>query len=136
MATKHAAIVNQVLIDWTAAGRGTLWTNPQIRIPAGNNKHWLRAGLGDGTADIVGIENDGWDGMWVSIEVKTRGDWLRKQQKNHLQTVFSWRARYYLALEVPGCTAETPLYKLYRVHGLNDLAHIRREWNMLFKESE
>jgi hypothetical protein len=136
MATKHSAIINQILIDWTHEGRGTLWTNPQIRIPAGNGKHWLRAGLGVGTADIVGIADTLDDGTWVSIETKTRGDWLKKEQKHHLETVTDWGGIYYLALEMPGCTVESPEYELYQVHSIDDLPRIRREWNKLFKESE
>jgi hypothetical protein len=143
MAHKHTAIINQVMIDWTKNNRGTLWHNPQLRIPIGDTKGWTRAGLGSGTADIVGIETaenciilpnkiiqtDDGIGIWTSIEAKTYCDWLSRDQKNHLCHVTDWGGHYYLALELPGCTIENPKYKLYKVKNIRDLSRVKAEWN-------
>ncbi len=140
MGSKHTAIIHQVLIDWTANARGTLWQNPQIRVPLGDGKKWTRAGMGDGTADIIGIENVAvpvWGiqygeieeyGVFTAIEVKTHGDWLKKRQQAHLTVVTEYAGRYYLALEMPGCTVEKPVYRLWRVDGADSLPRIQREW--------
>lgn len=143
MSTKHTAIANQVRIDWTSKNRGTLYDN-KIMIGKKNNVPVVAPALGKGTADLVGIENifteDFWEsktyfGLWVSIEIKCRGDWLKKEQKNHCQTVLNNNGVYYLALEMPGCTIKNPEYKLFQVHNFFELPEIRREWNQIFKES-
>lgn len=146
MSAKHEAIKRQVMIDWTKFSRGTLWPNGQLTVNIKGRT--IKTGLGKGTSDLVGIElyedeivdtiygevsDINIIGQWVSIEVKTRFangtfDWLSPVQMKHCKTVLNNGGRFYLALEMPGCTVTKPKYMLRIVQRLDDLIRIKEEW--------
>lgn len=140
MASKHTAILRQIMIDWTEHQCGTLWTNPQIRVPMGGDKGWVRAGLGDGTADMIGVKQrfigDRDVGIFAAVEIKTRGDWLKRSQRDFLSVVLEWGGCYYLGLEAPGCTVKIPRYRLWEVTTVDYLSEIRRQWNELWQVTD
>lgn len=144
MSAKHEAIKRQVMIDWTKFNRGTLWPNSQLTVKVKGRT--IKTGLGKGTSDIVGIEKYPVEvafcgevseiemlGQWVSIEVKTRFangafDWLSPVQMKHCKTVLNNGGRFYLALEMQGCTVTRPKYMLRIVQRFDDLIRIKEEW--------
>lgn len=134
MSAKHEAIKRQVMIDWTAFKRGTLWPNSQVTVK--KTGRTFKAGLGKGTADIVGIEHYAGEehGIWTSIEVKTWKDWLSDNQIRHCKHVLNNGGNYYLALEMSGCTVDKPEYRLYRVYNVKDVERVRDCWGVDYKD--
>ena len=125
MAEKHQEIVEKVRVDWTAKKRGVLFCNNQMNVKY--RKRYIYAGLGRGTADLVGIEKP--SGTWASIEVKTFGDWLDEKQIKHCKHVLENGGNYYLALEILNGYILEPIYKL------SDLDTVKANWRQIWEKS-
>jgi hypothetical protein len=120
MATKHEQIVKQVQIDWTRENRGRLWPNRTGKAWRGNvvefenyyagtqvlklkNPVLLKYGLCNGSSDLIGFEFDDFvvcqAPIFCSIEVKTKNDKLKPDQKDWLSMVNKFNGRAYVAHE-------------------------------------
>jgi hypothetical protein len=119
MASKHEQIVKQIQIDWTRENRGRLWPNRTGKAWRGstknihgtNNKKFiiienpvlLKYGLCNGSSDLIGFEFDDFvvyqAPIFCSIEVKTKNDKLKPDQKDWLSMVNKFNGRAYVAYE-------------------------------------
>lgn len=108
MASKHELIVRNVIISFSVERRGRLYTMQQgLMTPWGSDKPiWIGPYPGKrtkGFPDIFGFE---FDKRYIKpvpvycvVEVKTKEDVLRPDQKNYLNYAISIGARAYVAIE-------------------------------------
>jgi hypothetical protein len=119
MASKHEQIVKQIQIDWTRENRGRLWPNRTGKAWRGKrfdlrgcsggmvvglkNPVLLKYGLCNGSSDLIGFEFDDFvvcqAPIFCSIEVKTKNDKLKPDQKDWLSMVNKFNGRAYVAYE-------------------------------------
>jgi hypothetical protein len=119
MSHKHEEIVRKIMIRWTEEKRGRLFKND-------NGKAWrgriteermidgrkvlelfgavtIKYGLFPGSSDLVGWEfiryGDQIAPVFCAVEVKTKGDRVRDEQRNWLDAVSRMGGRAYLARE-------------------------------------
>jgi len=105
MSSKHESIKKQVMIDWSVANRGRLWSNSQYSGKVGNQ--YVKAGMGKGTSDLIGFEFKpfGYGKDWhipyfCCIEVKTKSaPTIKPAQKDFLNYISSVGGMAYIAME-------------------------------------
>lgn len=96
MADKHACIVKQVQIDWTAQHRGRLFQNP---TGYASQEH-VKYGLCKGSSDLIGFEYINGKPIFCAVEVKTLAyPYLSKDQKIFLDALIRLGCCAYIAKE-------------------------------------
>ena len=107
MASKHTAIMYQVIIDWSVNRRGRLYMMQQGTFRALYSDAIIRISpypkKQKGYPDLVGFEYDTRYikpvPVYTLIEIKTKGDRVKPEQQNHLNYCISIGGRAYVAME-------------------------------------
>jgi hypothetical protein len=97
MAEKHENIKRQVQIDWSKSGRGRLY--PNNTGSAFRYKKLIKYGLEKGSSDLIGYEWIDNIAVFASVEIKTKKDTVKPEQKNWLNRVTQHGGRAYIIRE-------------------------------------
>ena len=111
MASKHEAIVQDTILDWSKNSRGRLFAMKQgkaipwsscLKCDGQTRPAPLDFGTVSGFSDLFGIEFTADGSVPAFVEVKTGRDWLRPKQKKFLDAMHRFGCRCYVVDEV-GC---------------------------------